>query len=313
MVVDNASSDRSVQMVRSDFPRATVVQSRHNLGYAGGCNLGIRSSESDYVVLLNNDAVVSPGWLDPLVTLLESNHKIAAVQPKILSIQNREYFDYCGAAGGEIDFFGYPYARGRLFQTIETDDGQYENEQMIFWASGAATMLRRSALDEIGLLDDFFFAHMEEIDLNWRLQKAGFIIAYQPRSVVYHQTGGTLSQESFRKMRLNQRNNLIMVLKNYSIWILFWILPVRILLDFCTVLAFPVLGVKRAAAVIAGWFTALASFPVILHGRKEQKRHSKVSDCQIMRRMYPGSIAFAYYVFGIRKSPRNKFCETFPV
>lgn len=310
LVVDNASTDRSIQMIRSGFPEVTIILSRHNLGYAGGCNLGIQSSESEYVLLLNNDAVVSPDWLDPLVQLMESNELIAAVQPKILSIQDKKVFDYCGAAGGEIDLFGYPFARGRIFQTLETDEGQYDNQQLIFWASGAATLLRRFALDQVGLLDSYFFAHMEEIDLNWRMQKAGFQIAFEPGSVVYHQTGGTLAQESYQKMKLNQRNNLIMILKNYGFWTLCWIVPARIVLDLITVLAFPVLGIKRAAAVVTGWFAALLSLPVILHGRRENKRIFKVSDTVLMRRMYRGSIALAYYVGRIRKASRIHFGET---
>lgn len=309
-VVDNASTDRSIQMVRSKFPEVKVIRSRHNLGYAGGCNLGIQSSESEYVLLLNNDAVVSPDWLEPLVRLMESNELIAAVQPKILSINDKKMFDYCGASGGEMDLFGYPFARGRIFKTLEIDEGQYDNQQLIFWASGAATLIRRSVLDKVGLLDSYFFAHMEEIDLNWRMQKAGYQIAFEPGSVVYHQTGGTLAQESYQKMKLNQRNNLIMILKNYGFWNLCWIVPARLILDFITVLAFPVLGFKRAAAVMIGWFAALFSLPVILHGRKENKRIFKVSDDVLMRRMYRGSIALAYYVCGIRKASQIKFSET---
>jgi len=311
LVVDNASTDQSIAMVLLEFPEVTVIRSQHNLGYAGGCNLGIRSSESAYVVLLNNDAVVTPNWLNPLIQLVETNNAIAAVQPKILSIQNKKLFDYCGAAGGEMDIFGYPFARGRLFQTIEEDEGQYENSRLIFWASGAATLLRRSVLDQVGLLDSYFFAHMEEIDLNWRMQKAGFQIASEPRSIIYHQTGGTLAQESYRKMKLNQRNNLIMVLKNYGLWTLFWIIPIRIVLDLLTVFAFPVLGYKKATAVITGWIAALFSLPVILRGRKENRECFRVSDTVIMRRMYRGSIALAYYVRGIRKASRIKFSETF--
>lgn len=302
LVVDNASTDGSMPMLRSEFPEAEIVHSRRNLGYAGGCNLGIRSSKGEYVALLNNDTVVDPDWLGPLVERMESDDSVAAVQPKLLSIRDPHRFDYCGAAGGELDIFGYPFARGRLFQTIEKDEGQYDDPRTVFWASGAAALIRRSALNRIGLLDEAFFAHMEEIDLNWRMQKAGYRIAFEPRSVVYHQTGATLSQESARKILLNQRNNLIMVFKNYQCRSLVRILPVRMVLDLITVLAFPVLGLKRSAAVVAGWAAALFSLPVILRGRARNKACARIPDSEIMRRMYRGSVALAYYLRGIRKA-----------
>lgn len=311
IVVDNASTDRSIEMVEFDFPEVQVVRSPYNLGYAGGCNLGIRSGRSPYIVLLNDDAVVTPDWLGPLIQIMESSEIIAAVQPKILSLLDRQMFDYCGAAGGEMDVFGYPFARGRVFQTIERDEGQYDRAGAVFWASGAAVMLRRSVLEQVGLFDDYFFAHMEEIDLNWRMQKAGYRIAVEPKSIVYHQTGGTLAQESYRKMQLNQRNNLIMILKNYGIRALCWIVPLRIILDLLTVFAFPVVGFKRAVAAFTGWIAALFSLPVIFKQRKEIKKYSCVPDRDLMKRMYRGSIALAYYLLGIRNFSQINFCETF--
>jgi GT2 family glycosyltransferase len=305
LLVDNASTDGSCKMVRSEFPEVRIVHSPVNLGYAAGCNLGIRRSVASYVALLNNDTEVAPNWLLPLVEALENDSELAAVQPKILSIQNPRKFDYCGAAGGEMDVFGYPFARGRIFDAIEIDRGQYDDVHDIFWATGAATVLRRSALDRIGLLDESFFAHMEEIDLNWRMHWAGFRIALIPSAVVFHQTGGTLSDARFRKMFLNHRNNLIMLIKNLSDTALFWILPLRLIMECLTCLGALVLGQpKRAAAVPAMFLSVLRRLPFLLRERKRASSVRKIPEDILHHRMYRGSIVLDYFVRGIREYGR---------
>ena len=302
LVVDNASTDSSVSMMQTEFPEVRFCLSETNLGYAGGCNLGVRRSSSPFVVFLNNDAEVNPGWLGPLMEVMK-DEKAAAVQPKVHSIKDRNRFDYCGAAGGEMDIFGYPFARGRLFHVMETDEGQYDSARSIFWATGAVCLLRRSALDRVGLLDDTFFAHMEEIDLCWRLHLAGYAVRAATDSVVYHQTGGTLDQESLRKMVLNHRNSLIMICKNYQWQTISWVLPIRILLEIMTFFGFLMKGQpRRSLAVILGFSGALGMWRSVLNGRENVKRLRKQSDSAILSRLYHGSVALDFFMLGIRKA-----------
>lgn len=298
LVVDNASEDGSTEVLKVEFQSVRFIHSDCNLGFAGGCNLGILSCQTPYVFLLNNDAVVTPGWFLPLLERMEKHPDIAAIQPKIRSIQHPDQFDYCGAAGGEIDVFGYPFARGRIFNTLEQDSGQYDTAGPVFWASGAATLLRRSVLDTVGLFDTAFFAHMEEIDLNWRMQKAGFSIWTEPKSVIRHQTGGTLHQGSFDKMRLNHRNNLLMLLKNYELPTLAWVMPIRILLELMS-LTFAILTLqpKWAFAIISGCLSVVFYWPVVQRGRVLNRKSTTLTDRILIRRMFARSIALEYFLF----------------
>ncbi len=297
MVVDNGSTDHSVTMIRNEFPEVNVAESPVNLGFAAGCNLGISNSESPYVALLNNDAEVTAGWLTPLAELAESDPAIAAVQPKILSIHNRQKFDYCGAAGGEMDIFGYPFAWGRLFDMIEKDQKRYDQVRQIFWATGAAKLIRRAAINRVGLFDETFFAHMEEIDLDWRMQLAGYKIKVQPASVVYHQTGGTLAQERIQKMILNHRNNILMVIKNYQWFTLIWILPVRFLLELMTIAVSPLRGDwKRSFAVIRGLAATLRFWPHLIKEKKKIAQFRIMKDQTLMKNMYRGSVALSCFL-----------------
>ncbi len=301
MVVDNGSTDGSIPMVKSEFPDVQIVSSPVNLGFAGGCNLGIQTANSPYIVLLNNDAEVTPDWLTPLIEVAESDSKIASVQSKILSLDDHSLFDYSGAAGGEMDLFGYPFCWGRLFNTVEEDTGQYDSIRPIFWATGAVKLFRKSALDQVGLLDETFFAHMEEIDLDWRLHLAGYKVYYTPFSVVYHQTGGTLSAERLQKMVLNHRNNLMMILKNYQLGTLLWLFPLRLMLELFTFFTSPFLGNwKRSVAVVIGFFSLFRYRRHISKSRKEIREFRKCPDRNIIKQFYKGSIALAYYLKGIR-------------
>lgn len=303
LVVNNGSTDGSISMVRREHPEVHMVESPVNLGFAAGCNLGIRASDSPYIVLLNNDTEVTAGWLNPLVNLADSDPVVGAVQAKMRSFQNRDRFDYCGAAGGEMDIFGYPFAMGRIFETIETDTGQYDRVKAVFWASGAATLLRRAALVKTGLLDDYFFAHMEEIDLDWRLQLAGYCVMTAPEAVVYHQTGATLGEERLQKMVLNHRNSILMVLKNYSPETLLWLMPMRLLLEMITMAASVARGQwKRAAAVGLGIWGVIRSLRHVVRKRKEVTGMRVLTDSCLMHRMYRRSIALDYFLFGKRKA-----------
>jgi GT2 family glycosyltransferase len=302
LIVDNGSLDGSMSMVRRDFTDVRILESEWNRGYAGGCNYGIRHTESPFIVLLNNDTEVTPEWLGPMIRLMEEDPGVAAIQPKIRSVQDRTLFDYCGAAGGEIDIFGYPFARGRLFNYIEEDEGQYDHlPRDIFWASGAAILLRRSALQKIGLFEESFFAHMEEIDLCWRLILAGFRVCIEPKSLVFHQTGGTLAQERLAKMVFNHRNSLLTVLRNYSVGTLIWLFPIRLLLEVFTFGASLITGQwKRMLAVPAGLWGVPVHFRSVLHGNKHSQKIRTLTDHQMMKRMYAGSIALAFFL-SIRK------------
>lgn len=192
-----------------------IIHNTENHGFAKGYNEGLKQVEADYFVLLNSDVEVQPGWIEPVMRLMESNKRIGACQPKILQYDRKKTFEYAGAAGGWIDHFGYPFAKGRIFDMCEQDKGQYQQAEPIFWASGAALFVRATLYKELEGLDEFFFAHQEEIDFCWRLQRAGYLVYSCPESVVYHVGGGTLPKGNGTKVFLNFRNNLVMMAKNY--------------------------------------------------------------------------------------------------
>ena len=214
VLADNASTDGTADWVATHWPSVRVMRHAENWRFCRGNNEVIRTCASDYVVLLNNDVEVEPDWLEHLVSMAEQDSSIAAVQPKILQFDHRERFEYAGAAGGYLDRVGYPFARGRIFDHLECDMGQYDHSPDLDWASGAALMLRRSALGDVGLLDESFEMHMEEIDLCWRLRSAGYRITLAPLSRVYHMGGATLPTGHLDKLYFNVRNSLLMMRKN---------------------------------------------------------------------------------------------------
>jgi GT2 family glycosyltransferase len=232
VVVDNASTDDSLPYLREHWPAVRIIQNKENYGFAQGYNEGLKQIQADYYVLLNSDVEVSPNWLDPMVQLMESDASIAACQPKILQYHNKELFEYAGAAGGWLDYLGYPFARGRVFDVCEKDEGQYDTAEPIFWASGAALFVRAQVYHAVGGLDEYFFAHQEEIDFCWRVQLAGYKIFACPQSVVYHVGGGTLPKGNARKVFLNFRNNLVMMAKNLPRWEATWKITYRFWLDY---------------------------------------------------------------------------------
>jgi GT2 family glycosyltransferase len=232
VVADNGSSDDSIAFIKQYYPAVSLLRLDQNYGFAKGYNKALLQIEADYYVLLNSDVEVQPGWLEPMLALLEKDLSIAACQPKVLSFHNKKLFEYAGAAGGWIDKYGYPFARGRVFELCEEDKGQYDQPEPIFWASGAALFIRARVFHEMKGFDEYFFAHQEEIDLCWRIQLAGYKIYACPASVVYHVGGGTLPRGNSQKTYLNFRNNKIMLSKNLPLSRKIWVMPCRHFLDF---------------------------------------------------------------------------------
>lgn len=238
IIADNASTDDSIAWLNIHYPTITVIPLSTNKGFCGGYNDALKKVSADYFVLLNSDVEVTPGWLEPVIRLMESDLTIAAAQPKILSYHQREYFEYAGAAGGYVDLLGYPFCRGRIFDTVEKDEGQYDDTRRVFWATGACLFVRAKAFAAMGGFDESFFAHMEEIDLCWRLQRSGYHVYYCSQSIVYHVGGGTLSASNPTKTFLNFRNGLSLLVKNLPFLSLTWKLPLRILLDWLAAIKF---------------------------------------------------------------------------
>ena len=231
LVVDNCSGDESISFLEKNYSSIKIIRLPLNYGFAKGYNEALKKTTADYFVLLNSDVEVDPNWLQPMVDLLEREAGLAACQPKILSYHNRHLFEYAGAAGGWIDKYGYPFAKGRIFDVCEEDHGQYDDVSPIFWVSGAAMFVRGAVFHEVRGFDEYFFAHQEEIDLCWRIQLAGYGLSSCPSSVVYHVGGGTLPRGNTIKTYLNFRNNQIMLAKNLPWSQKWWKIPFRIFLD----------------------------------------------------------------------------------
>lgn len=242
IVADNASTDGSVAMVKEMFPTVGLIILDRNYGFADGYNRALESVDADYVLLLNSDVEVTPGWLEPLVVALDTDDTVVACQPKVLDFKRKSHFEYAGAAGGFIDRYGYPFCRGRIFDTIEEDKNKYDTACDIFWATGAALLVRAAAYRSAGGLDGSFFAHMEEIDLCWRLRARGHRILCVPSSTVYHVGGATLSAANPQKTYLNFRNNLLMLYKNLPSEELRHVMMVRRVLDYVAALKFALTG-----------------------------------------------------------------------
>lgn len=250
IVADNGSTDDSIEFLQTNYPTIRIITFNKNLGFAKGYNETLKQVVAEYYVLLNSDVEVTTSWLQPMVDLLENNENIAACQSKLLSFHNKKMFEYAGAAGGWIDKYGYPFAKGRIFDISEEDHGQYDQQEPIFWASGACLLIRSSVFHQMKGFDEYFFAHQEEIDLCWRIQLAGYLIYSCPSSVVYHVGGGTLPKGNSLKTFLNFRNNKIMLSKNLPIAKKIWVVPVRNLLDFLS-------ACKGLFSGDAGYFIAI--------------------------------------------------------
>lgn len=231
VVADNGSTDGSAEFMRSSFPAIRLIELDKNYGFTGGYNRALEQVQADYYVLLNSDVEVDPRWLQPMVDLVAEKPEVAAVQPKLLDFANRDKFEYAGASGGYMDKYGFPFCRGRIFDSLETDHAQYDKPVQVFWASGAALFIKADIYHATGGLDEDFFAHMEEIDLCWRIQNAGYQVWICPQSKVYHVGGGTLQKSNPRKTYYNFRNGLILLLKNLPAGKILPILVFRLILD----------------------------------------------------------------------------------
>lgn len=291
VVVDNHSDDRSVEFLRNDFPDVELVCFDKNYGFAGGYNRIIAQVETEYVVLLNSDVEVEAGWLQPLVDVLDNQPEVAAVQPKLRSWEKRGYFEYAGASGGYIDCYGFPFCRGRILDVTEQDKGQYDDEVPVFWCSGAALCVRRQVFLDCGGLDEQFFAHMEEIDLCWRMQNAGYTLKVVPRSVVYHLGGGTLPMNHPRKLFLNYRNNLLMLHKNLGEQEYKKVMRMRRLLD----------GMACCIFLLKGqWANARSVWEAYSSFRCMKKNYERSFGGGKLWGIYRGSILYAFFVRKVR-------------
>ena len=291
IVGDNASTDNSVAYLTTHYPAVKIICNQKNLGFAEGYNQVLAQVEADYFILLNSDVEVTVGWIEPVIDFMQSDDLIAAAQPKLLAYYDKTKFEYAGAAGGFLDAYGYPFCRGRIFDTVETDTGQYNQATEIFWASGAALFIKSKYWKEINGLDPDFFAHMEEIDLCWRLKLRGYKIIYCPDSSVYHVGGGTLEAENPYKTYLNFRNNLAMLQKNLPANKVFKIIFIRFWLDFITLLKYLLAGKpKNALAVSKAHFSFFGRF------RKTQsKRHLNYQQFN-SNGLFGSSIVWDYFV-----------------
>lgn len=304
-VADNASTDDSVGLLQREFPAVKVIRHATNLGFCEGYNTGLQqlAGKYNYYVLLNSDVEVTPGWLGPQRALLEHDASIAACQPKIRQysegLTQRQLFEYAGAGGGYLDRLGYPFCRGRLFDTLETDLGQYDDARSVAWATGACMLVRASAWHQLGGLETQFFAHMEEIDLCWRLQNAGYTVWYQGRSVVYHVGGGTLHKSNPRKTYLNFRNGLALVYMNTHAAELTSTITTRLVLDWVAALRFLSQG-------NFGDFRAIARahwhfLKQLAHWRQRRKAFPPRLRVAERAGIYRGSLVWAYFGKGHKK------------
>lgn len=300
ILVDNGSSDGSVQQAQQRFPHIRVLRLETNQGYAGGCNAGIRAARGDYVLLLNDDTKVAPGCVGGLVAAAEADKSIGACQPKIRSLRDPSQFEYSGAAGGLMDIYAYPFSRGRLMGHVEEDRGQYDDSIEIFWASGVCMLISHAALDRAGLFDETFFAYMEEIDLCWRIHLQGLQIVYVPSAIVYHIGGYSLDQRVLKRMYLNHRNSMLTLLKNYSTASLWRVLPVKILLECFILVAALARNPRRSLAVLRSFGWLLTNVPTIRRLRAEVQQRRRVPDSAIAARLYQGMAPIWYFLFGVR-------------
>ncbi|MEO8583890.1 MAG: glycosyltransferase family 2 protein [Flavitalea sp.] len=292
VVADNGSTDDSVSFLNAAYPQVRLILLKENYGFAKGYNEALKQVNADYYVLLNSDVEVSPAWIEPVVALMENDKNIGACQPKLLQYGNRTSFEYSGACGGWLDRFGYPFARGRIFDHCEMDKGQYDEVAPIFWASGAGMFVRAPLYHALGGLDEYFFAHQEEIDFCWRLQLMGYAVYSCPASVLYHVGGGTLPKGNSRKVYLNFRNNLVMMSKNMPFSESWWKIPYRFVLD--AISAFKSLFAGEGRYFVAV-FNAHVSFIGWL--MKNSSSNSGIGQKRVvLKGYYHGSIVWKHFI-----------------
>lgn len=294
IIVDNGSTDDSLSFVRNTFPLVELIEFPENIGFAPGYYKALKMIEATYYVLLNSDVEVTPGWLEPLYTAMEKDTDMGACMPKMRDYNHPDQFEYAGAAGGFIDYLGYPFCRGRLLSSVEKDTGQYNQSKHIFWASGACMFVRSSAYFRAGELDVDFFAHMEEIDLCWRMHRVGYNVKAIPESVVFHIGGGTLPNNNPHKLYLNYRNNLYLLFKNLSIAQLMPVLVFRMILDGMSAMVYLFSGSGSFfSAVVRAHFSFQRNIPRLI--RKRIALKSAIGKAKI-EAIYPRSILFEFFI-----------------
>lgn len=295
-VIDNASTDDSVEYIREHYPQVKLVINDENYGFAKGYNEGLKHIDAEYYCLLNSDVEVTPDWVDSLIEFMDNNKEVAVCQPKLLSYLHKDEFEYAGAAGGFIDKYGYPFCRGRLFSTMEKDEGQYDDIAELFWATGACMFVRSDVYHSLGGLDDDFFTHMEEIDFCWRVKNAGYKVMCFPQSKVYHYGGGTLKTGSPQKTFYNFRNNLIMLYKNLPANRLFPVFCMRFIYDIIAALRFLLdNGKNDFIAVFKAHISFLATFKTSMNKRKQLQHPTFIS------KMYKKDIIIQYFFLKKKK------------
>lgn len=300
IIADNASTDNSISFLKENYPSLRIIETGGNLGYAEGYNKALKQVNAEYFILLNSDVEVSEKWIDPVLLLMDSDPTIAACQPKIIDHAKHDFFEYAGASGGYIDKYGYPFCRGRVFNSLEKDEGQYNNRQEVFWATGACLFVRSAAFKQAGGFDGRYFAHMEEIDLCWRLKNFGYKIFVEPDSTIYHIGGGTLNKLSRQKTFLNFRNNLATFTKNHPPHFLFFKVIYRMILDGVAALKFLISGqIKHFFAVIHAHFSFYSWLPSILRERRYLRNTAGFR--YNFKQVYNGNIVWEYYIRGKKK------------
>lgn len=297
VVADNGSTDGSVDFLQKNFPDIKILIFNENHGFCGGYNKALSQLDSEYFVLLNSDIEVTKNWIPPVISLFEKDSSIAAIQPKLLDYHSRDKFEYAGGAGGFIDKYGYPFCRGRIFDTIEKDEGQYDDTREIFWASGACLFIRGELFKKYGGFDSSFFAHMEEIDLCWRLKQDNFKIIYCAESSIYHIGGGTLAYANPRKTYLNFRNSLMVLIINLPSNEIIPKLIFRWVMDYVAAIKFSLSGNFRdALMVIKAHFYIWRNFKSV-----KSKRNSSAKTLKGIEGMYDKFLLFQYHIAGVRK------------
>jgi GT2 family glycosyltransferase len=291
VIADNGSTDGSVEYLSESHPNIRLIRFEENYGFTGGYNRALSEIEADCFLLLNSDVEVTKGWLDPLMRAMSINPEIGICMPKIRSAYSTHTFEYAGASGGFIDFFGYPFCRGRILSGIERDEGQYDQSMEIFWASGAAMLIRSKLFRELGGFDDRFFAHMEEIDLCWRAKQNGWQVWVFPESVVYHVGGGTLPNNSPKKLYLNYRNNLIMLYKNLPETRLYLTFLIRMFMDLMAVIIFLITFRFNYFSAVCKAYADFVRLKRDIH-RDSTKVNKSVSG------VYRGSIILSFFLRG---------------
>jgi GT2 family glycosyltransferase len=305
VLLDNASSDGSVNFVKQHYPNIDILHNDDNYGFALGYNKGLINVDAEYFVLLNSDIQCAKGWVEPIIDFMDNNPKVGACQPKILDYKSKGSFEYAGASGGHLDAFGFPFCRGRIFNELELDEGQYEENSKIFWATGACLFIRSDVFNDLNGFDEDFFAHMEEIDLCWRIHRAGHEIYCIPESKIYHLGGGTLKKLNPQKTYLNFRNNLIMILKNNRRKYFYLTILLKLIFDGIAGVKFLLEGSPlHTWSVVKAHFYVYGHIGAILKKRRDLK---KVFPKTIIHPVYSKSIVISHYLLGKKTFKELKF------